>query len=102
MRYAVVEIAGRQYKVSPGESIKVNSLGDVKELTCDKVLLLAEESELKIGTPYLENKLKFSVEGPLKDKKIRVSKFHAKANTRKVTGSRAVYSVLTLEGAKKA
>jgi ribosomal protein L21 len=96
MRYAVVEIAGRQYKVLPKKAFKVNSLGEVKEYVCDKVLLLAGDGGVEIGKPYLKDSLKFTVEGPLKDKKIRVATYHAKANTRKVKGSRAVYSLLTL------
>lgn len=96
MKYAVVEIAGRQYKISPDQLLLVNFLGDIKKFECDKVLLLADDKSLKIGKPYLKEKLSFEVVEQVRGKKIRVAKYHAKANTRKVTGSRATYSRIKL------
>ncbi len=96
LRYAVVEIKGKQYIVFPKEQLIVNYLSDAKDLNCDKVLLLAEEKDIKVGKPYLKETLKFKVEGEIRGKKIRVATYHAKANTRKVKGSRQKYSALIL------
>ena len=55
--YAVVEQGGKQYKVETGDVIKVE-LADVSaeatELEMDKVLLVGDGKETKIGVPYLE------------------------------------------------
>lgn len=96
MTYAVVEISGRQYKVTPGKELEVDLLGDIKSLDCDKVLLMVEGDKLEVGNPYLKSKLTFEVLGSERKRKIRVAKYHAKANTRKVTGSRREVSKIRL------
>ena len=54
--YAVVQTGGKQYRVSEGDTIKVEKLavdaGDSIEL--DKVLLLADGDDVKIGAPYID------------------------------------------------
>ncbi len=100
MDYAVVEISGRQYKVTPGKEILVDFLGEnIKDVTCNKVLLLSNGGKVQIGTPYLKETLNFSVVGQSKNK-IRVAKYHAKANTRKVTGAKVLKTRLKLKGGK--
>ncbi len=88
-KFAVVEIAGKQYLVRPGEELVVNSLGDAKDIDCDKVLLLADD-QVSLGAPFIKSHIKFNVLEQLRGKKIRVAKFHAKANTRKVRGSKSM------------
>lgn len=95
MRYAVVEIAGRQYKVVPNQVLTVDNLGDIKTFECDKVLLLAGDS-LSLGNPYLKDKLMFEVLESKREPKIRVATYKAKAKTRKVRGSRRSVSVIKL------
>src|SRR5258708_14535683 len=97
IKYAVVEIAGRQYQVMPGQNIVVDHLaGDLKTFECNKVLLMASDDKLNVGEHYLKDKLVFEVINSFKDKKIRVAKYHPKANTRKVTGSRRALTTLKL------
>lgn len=54
--YAVIETGGKQYKVEEGQTITVEKLpvdeGD--RVTFDRVLLLQEDDELKVGRPLLE------------------------------------------------
>jgi len=100
LRFAVVEISGRQYKVEPGKNLEVDYLGDIKEYLCEKVLLFADEKDLKIGSPYLKETLKFKVEETKRGKKIRVATYHAKANTRRVKGSRSTHTILQLSEGK--
>lgn len=90
--YAFVEIAGRQIKIKPDTTLKVGYLGDVKELTCEKVLLMCDKGSIKVGNPYLKESLKFEVLKSLKGPKIRVATYKAKANTRRVKGSRPILS----------
>ncbi len=99
-KLAVVEIAGRQYMVTPGMEFNVNSLGDVKALDCDKVLLVIDGTKISIGTPYLKEKISFEVLRSQRSRKIRVAKFHAKANWRKVYGARQLSSKLKTAGPK--
>lgn len=100
MRYAVIQIAGRQYVAEPGKEFLVNSLGEVKQVEAE-VLFMADEKSLQVGKPFLKDKLKFDVLEAVKGEKIRVSKYHAKANTRKVRGSRSLMSKIKLAEEKK-
>lgn len=94
-RFAIVEIKGKQYLTKPNTQLKVDYLGDVKNLECDRVLLLVNGENIELGKPYLSSKIVFDVEGEEKGEKIRVAKFHAKANYRKVKGHRAIHSIIS-------
>ena len=94
--YFIVEIAGKQYKVAPGKPFKVDFLGDIKKFDCEKVLYKSKDGKVEIGAPYLTEKLAFEVISDHKVAKIRVAKYHAKANTRKVVGFRKMQSIIQL------
>ena len=86
LNYAVCEISGKQYKVIPNQSFEVGYLGEEIKNIEASVLLLAEEGKIKLGNPYLREKLSLKVIESARGIKIRVSKFHAKANYRRNTG----------------
>jgi large subunit ribosomal protein L21 len=54
--YAIVDIAGQQFKVEAGNEIFVNRLAAANgaDLAFDKVLLVAGDAGVKVGTPYVE------------------------------------------------
>lgn len=96
LNYAIGEISGKQYKIIPGEVFEVDFLGEGdKDIEVD-VLILSEDNQLKIGYPYLKEKLALKRLEDIKGKKIRVSKFHAKANFRKTIGFRAKLTKVVL------
>ncbi len=98
LNYLIAEIKGKQYKVTPGKQFAVDFLGEGQtSLECESVLLKSEGDKIELGTPFLKGKVVFDVVSVTKGKKIRVAKYHAKANTRKVTGSTKMYSVLMLK-----
>jgi len=55
--YAIVEIAGQQFKVENGTKIFVHSLEfeEGKEVEFDKVLLIEDEGKIAIGEPTIKN-----------------------------------------------
>ncbi len=57
--YAIVDIAGQQFKVEAGNEIFVQRLPQAKgeAVEFDKVLLLDNEGKVKIGTPYVKGAL---------------------------------------------
>lgn len=88
LNYAICEILGKQYKVVPGKVFEVNfQKGSASEFEAN-VLLISEKDKVKIGKPYLKEKLRLKRVGDIRGEKIRVSKFHAKANYRKTVGFR--------------
>ena len=57
MKYAIVEISGRQFWIETGKYYDLNRIPTElgKEIVFNRVLLLNNEGELLIGKPYLEN-----------------------------------------------
>lgn len=88
--FVIAEINKKQYKIKPNNPILVDKVeGSAVE---GLVLCLKKDDKIELGKPYLKEKIKLEVLEEVKAKKIRVAKFHAKANYRKVTGSRPKYS----------
>ncbi len=96
LNYIIVEIKGKQYKISPKEKVRVDFVGDLKKLESDRVLVKSEGDKLTLGTPYLKDKVVFDVLEQVKAEKVRVATFHAKANTRKVKGFTKKLSLIQL------
>lgn len=97
MKYAVIRIKGSQYKVSEGDEILIDKLGEEKPEA--EVLLLVEGENTKVGKPILpdvEVRLKV-LEAEEKGKKLYVQKFRAKSRYRKKIGFRPQYSRLLVE-----
>lgn len=88
LNYAICEISGKQYKLIPNQQIEVDLLDSDKDIEAT-LLFLSENGKVKIGAPYLKEKLTLKSLGVVKGEKIRVAKFHAKANYRRVTGHRS-------------
>ena len=54
--YAIVDIAGQQFKVEAGKEIFCNRLAAANgaDVVFDKVLLIDNEGEVRVGAPYVE------------------------------------------------
>ena len=100
--FAVVEIAGKQYKVSPNEKIEVDHLNEEAgaKLKFNTVLMVAEsDKDAKIGQPYVEGAVvEAKVVEDTKGEKIRVFKFIAKKRHSKAQGHRQQYTVIEITG----
>lgn len=102
MQYAVFQIGSRQYKISPGQTIEVDKISTPGILHVDKVLLAVDGEKMEVGNPYLKKVLQFEVVENVKKAKIRVATYKAKANHRRVIGSRREVSRIKLvESVKK-
>ncbi len=83
--------------IKPGQVIEVDKLNaPEKTLNLDKVLLIADEKGVEIGTPYLKETIKLEVIDTVKKDKVRVATYHAKANYRRVKGQRREVTRLKL------
>lgn len=100
MQYAVIETGGKQYKVKKGDILDIDNLPESKNGTVvfDKALLYVNDSDVKIGKPYLANfKVYAKILANLKGEKIRVARFKAKSKYRKVTGFRAFLTRIQID-----
>lgn len=96
-KYAVLKIAGRQYRVSEGDEILVDKLhSDKPEID---VLLLCDGEKINIGKPTLkEAKVTLKVLAlEEKGEKLDVYKYKAKSRYRRHIGFRPKYSKVKIE-----
>ncbi|MCF0167571.1 MAG: 50S ribosomal protein L21 [Bacteroidales bacterium] len=98
--YAIVDIAGQQFKVEAGRKIYVNRLaaevGD--SLTFDKVLLTDNEGAVKVGAPYVEGAaVKATVLSHLKGEKVIVFHKIRRKGLRKKNGHRQYLTQIQIE-----
>ena len=100
MPYAVIESGGKQYKVEPGDWIKVEKLdsqeGSLVELS--NVLVVSQNDKTIIGNPSVEG-ARVTATGAShgKDKKIVIFKFKAKNRYRRKQGHRQNYTQLNIQ-----
>ena len=93
--YAVIETGGKQYKVSEGDVIFIEKLeaAEGEAVTFDKVLVVADGENVKVGAPAVEGAtVTAKVEKQGKAKKIYVFKMKRKKNERKKKGHRQPYT----------
>lgn len=98
--YAIIETGGKQYKVTPGQTIEVERLtaseGSLVEL--DRVLLLADGENISVGTPVVDGaRVMAKSMGEQKDDKIVVFKYKNKVRYRNKTGHRQIHTRLMID-----
>jgi len=99
MKYAVIQLAGKQYKVEEGETISVNKIeGKAKtKLKLDQVLLVVDGKKVSLGQPLVKGAIvSAEIVEQKKDKKIRVAKYKAKSKYRKVQGHRQLITCVKI------
>ncbi|MCL4503861.1 MAG: 50S ribosomal protein L21 [Deltaproteobacteria bacterium] len=99
--YAIIQTGGKQYRVAPGDVLRVERLpgerGDAVQL--DQVLLVTDDGgEIRVGTPLVENA---SVKGEIvrqgKAKKILVFKKKRRKNYRRRQGHRQLFTAVQIK-----
>lgn len=98
--YAIIETGGKQYKVSEGDFVFVEKLNVEagENVTIDKVLVVADGENVKVGAPYVEGAtVTADVVKNGKDKKIIVYKYKPKKGYHKKQGHRQPYTKLEIK-----
>ncbi len=98
--YAVIQTGGKQYRVTEGTTLRVEKI-DAEEgasIELDKVLLVADGDDVKVGTPYLEGSVTATVKAHGKGKKVRIVKFKRRKHHLKRRGHRQLYTELEITG----
>jgi len=98
--YAIIQTGGKQYRVSPGDVLRVERLpgerGD--EVTLEKVLLVADGQEIRVGMPLVENAaVKTMIMQQGKGKKVVVYKKKRRKNYRRRQGHRQLFTALQVQ-----
>ena len=98
--YALIEIKGKQYRVENGSVLKVDKLEEASGalVTFDSVLMVHDDSGVKVGTPYVDGaSVKTTVGEHGRGKKIIVYKYKKRKNYRRTQGHRQSYTTVTVD-----
>ena len=98
--YAVIQTGGKQYKVAPGDMLKVEKLdakqGDTIEI--NEVIMVADGDKVSVGKPTVANaKVTAEVMGEAKGEKLLIFKHRRRKGFRKTTGHRQHYTTLKVK-----
>ena len=98
--YAIVEIAGQQFKIEKERKIFVHRLeqNEGEQVEFDRVLLIDNEGEIQVGTPVVEGaKVSAKVLEHLKGDKVKVFKKKKRKGYQKMNGHRQQFSQILIE-----
>jgi large subunit ribosomal protein L21 len=98
--YAIVETGGKQYKVTPGQTIEVERLGVAEggAVELDRVLFIADGDKVTVGRPTVEGaKVIATSQGESKGEKIIVFKYKPKVRYRRKIGHRQFHTRLLID-----
>ncbi len=105
MKYAIVEDGGKQYKAVEGSTIDVDCFPaeDGEQLDLQRVLLLVDGEEVKVGAPLLAGvKVQATVVAQIKGPKLVVFRYKPKKRIRSKTGHRQQYTRLMIDSITEA
>ena len=97
--FAVIKTGGKQYKISEGDTLRVESLpyDEGEALEIDQVLMVADGDNIKLGQPYVEgSSVKAVVKSHGRGKKVEIIKFRRRKHYRKQQGHRQNYTELEI------
>ncbi len=98
--YAVIKTGGKQYKVSEGDTLKVEKI-DVAagaDVELQDVLMLVDGEQVRVGAPFIDGAcVTATVASHGRGKKIRIIKFRRRKHSRKQMGHRQDYTELTIK-----
>jgi large subunit ribosomal protein L21 len=108
--YAIVEIAGQQFKVAKDQKVYVNRIQEAEgnKVSFDKVLLLDNDGTVTVGAPAIQGaEVTAKILGHLQGDKVIVFKKKRRKGFRKKNGHRQALTEIQIEsiaasGAKKA
>ncbi|ADE56978.1 MULTISPECIES: 50S ribosomal protein L21 [Aminobacterium] len=98
--YAIVETGGKQYRVESGDVVRIESLhvDEGASLVFDKILMVSNDSEVQVGTPYLSDAtVNATVVRHGRAPKILVFKYKSKKNYRRMRGHRQNFTEVKID-----
>ncbi|MHB8920685.1 MAG: 50S ribosomal protein L21 [Halothiobacillus sp.] len=97
--YAVVVTGGKQYRVEPGEWLRVEKLEGEEgtAITLDRVLMIADGEAIQVGSPALAGAtVTAEIIGQGRGKKIDIIKFRRRKHHRKHQGHRQAFTEIKI------
>ncbi|HSH28408.1 50S ribosomal protein L21 [Thiohalobacter thiocyanaticus] len=98
--YAVIQTGGKQYRVAPGDKLRIEKLkaAEGESVEFDKVLMVGDGDDVKIGAPYVAGgKVTATVTAQGRGKKVEIIKFRRRKHHMKRQGHRQAYTELEIK-----
>ncbi len=99
--YAVIKTGGKQYRVTKGETLKIETIpGDEgSAVVLDEVLMVADGDKLKVGTPLLNGaSVKATIVSHGRGNKVRIFKMRRRKHYQKNQGHRQNFTEIRIDG----
>ena len=99
--YAVIKTGGKQYRVTQGETLKVETVaGEIgSAITLDKVLMVGSGDQVSVGKPLLNGaSVKATIVSHGRGDKIRIFKMKRRKHYQKHQGHRQNYTEIRIDG----
>ena len=101
MSYAVIQTGGKQYKVKPGEILKIEKLPDSKadtKIEFNEILAYGDDSKIEVGAPTINGaKVEADLIKNSKNKTVLIFKKRRRHNSRRKNGHRQEYSMIRID-----
>jgi large subunit ribosomal protein L21 len=99
--YAVIKTGGKQYRVSSGEKLKIELLGDAEvgsQIDLDQVLVVADGDKVTFGRPMIAGaKVVATVLSHGRHDKVKIFKMRRRKHYQKHQGHRQHYTEVRIE-----
>ena len=98
--YAVVKTGGKQYKVAPGEKLRIEQIpADVgAQVTLDQVLMVGEGESVRVGQPTVTGvSVVATVVAHGRGEKVKIFKMRRRKHYQKHQGHRQNYTELRID-----
>jgi large subunit ribosomal protein L21 len=99
--YAVIQTGGKQYRVSEGDTLRIEKLvaDEGATVEIDKVLMVADGDNVRVGQPFIAGgKVTATVKSQGRAKKVHIIKFRRRKHHMKHQGHRQWFTELTITG----
>ncbi len=99
--YAVIQTGGKQYRVAQGSTLRIEKIAadEGASVELDKVLMVADGDDVKVGTPYLDGgKVTATIKSHGRGKKVKIIKFKRRKHHLKRQGHRQDFTEIEVTG----
>jgi large subunit ribosomal protein L21 len=99
--YAVIKTGGKQYRVAPGEKLKIEQIpADIgSEIVLDQILMVADGEAVTVGTPLISGAtVKATVVAHGRGDKVQIFKMRRRKHYQKHQGHRQNYTEIRIDG----
>ncbi len=99
--YAVIKTGGKQYRVAPGEKLKIEQIpADIgSEIVLDQILMIADGEAVTVGTPLVSGAtVKATVVAHGRGEKVQIFKMRRRKHYQKHQGHRQNFTEIRIDG----